>query len=279
MAIQEEVEISEKRGSKGFLKLLTFLTLFVLLLATGISSYLLLDFAQEIYVKQGLQPSSTGADAKDAEPILGEAVPKKSMDTLYQISNNTTERSGEDLAALKSEVVRIETTAGHGSGVVINKEGYIITSTHGVQDRGSVTVYFQNLYKQGVEATVVKLDEVKGLALVKLDKLPQGVEVVTIPLEVSSKLILGDTVIAIEGPRGLMNTVVEGKVSALKSVDNVNYIETTAHLSSHGAGGALLNKRGALAGIYTILQSEESNVVISSEEIIDFLDDFSENSR
>jgi len=122
-------------------------------------------------------------------------------------------------AKVVPSVVTIEATgssaAGTGSGVVLTKDGYVVTNTHVVTldgATGDATVRVTTSDGRVYDAEVVGTDPTYDLAVIKL----KGAEDLT-PIEIadSSKLNVGDTTVAVGAPLGLANSVTEGIVSAL----------------------------------------------------------------
>ena len=105
--------------------------------------------------------------------------------------------------------------AGTGSGIVLTKDGYILTNTHVVTldgETGDATVSVQTHDGRLLKATVVGTDPISDLAVIKVD----GVDDLSpATFADSSKLNVGDTAIAIGSPLGLSGTVTNGIVSAL----------------------------------------------------------------
>jgi len=148
---------------------------------------------------------------------------------------------------------------GRGSGFVLNKEGLILTNNHvieGSQRGGSVEVKLSD--KHTYKATVVTVDRGHDLALLKIDA-PNLVPVTL--AETSTGLMVGQRVYAIGNPFGLSGTMTRGIISAIRSVrgpDN-NFIEdaiqTDASVNPGNSGGPLLNSRGEVIGITTMIAS------------------------
>jgi len=153
-----------------------------------------------------------------------------------------------------------ETTAsgyGVGSGIVIDKNGYILTNNHVVADAasgGTIRVTFAD--KSTQTARIVGRDPTTDLAVLKVD--PVKLTVAT--LGDSSKLAVGDPVVAIGSPLGLSGTVTSGIVSALDrpvhvagedSAPDVVYqaIQTDAAINPGNSGGALVDASGAVVGV------------------------------
>lgn len=142
-----------------------------------------------------------------------------------------------------------------GSGVIVSEDGYILTNNHLVGNVDEVIVILPD--DRQFTARVVFSDARTEVAILKIDskKLP------TLPFGDSSKLRLGDTVIAIGYPFGVGQTVTQGIVSGLsKPVAEgrgvfVDFIQTDAAINPGNSGGALINIRGELVGINTLIIS------------------------
>ncbi|MEN9937711.1 MAG: hypothetical protein RLZZ387_4290 [Chloroflexota bacterium] len=141
---------------------------------------------------------------------------------------------------------------GSGSGVIVSQDGYIITNNHVVEGQASLAVIFADGTRR--EATLVGTDPLQDVAVIKVDGAVPGIA----PLGDSSLLQPGETVIAIGSPLGdFRNTVTVGVVSALNR--NVGgdapegLIQTDAAINSGNSGGPLINLRGEVVGINTLV--------------------------
>jgi len=150
---------------------------------------------------------------------------------------------------------------GLGSGVIINRKGYILTNNHVIKGASNIVVKLPD--DRVTEAIIVGTDPQTDLAVLKieLDKLP------VINLGVSAKLRVGDVVLAIGNPFGIEKTVTQGIVSATGSIsarttsahstENVvsssilldNLIQTDAAINPGNSGGALIDAYGNLIGL------------------------------
>ncbi len=144
---------------------------------------------------------------------------------------------------------------GQGSGVIISADGVVITNNHVVQDAQKVRVTLSN--KRSYDAKVLGTDPKSDLAVIKLEG-AHGLKPIT--LGDSSKLRLGDIVLAIGNPFGIGQTVTMGIVSAkgrshMGIVDYEDFIQTDAAINPGNSGGALVNLRGELVGINTAILS------------------------
>jgi serine protease Do len=141
---------------------------------------------------------------------------------------------------------------GAGSGVIISKDGYILTNNHVVEGAKEVTVTLAN--HQEYKARVVGRDPKTDLAVLKI-KTDKSLPAVT--MGDSDQLQVGDWVVAIGNPFGLNNTVTSGIVSAKGRVIGAgpydNFIQTDASINPGNSGGALLNMQGELVGINTAI--------------------------
>ena len=141
-----------------------------------------------------------------------------------------------------------------GSGVIISKEGYILTNNHVIKDADTIQVSLRD--GRMSKAKVVGTDPETDLAVlkIKLDKLP------SITLGQSKQLRVGDVVLAIGNPFGVGQTVTLGIVSATgrnKLGINTfeNFIQTDAAINPGNSGGALIDAHGNLVGINTAIFS------------------------
>ena len=176
------------------------------------------------------------------------------------------------LPAVVSIEVRSSAGSGTGSGVVIDRAGYVLTNNHVISaaaaNRGSnLRALFSD--QSAAEARVVGRDPKSDLAVLKVDK--PGLTVAA--LGDSSKIAVGDPVIAIGSPLGLAGTVTSGIVSALNrpvrlggggggsgSDTNavINAIQTDAPINPGNSGGALVDGAGAVVGINSAIATLSS---------------------
>jgi serine protease Do len=145
---------------------------------------------------------------------------------------------------------------GIGSGVIVSADGYILTNNHVVAEAKEIKVTISD--KREFDATVVGTDPKSDLAVIKIKGSPTGL----VPAEFgdSSKLRLGDVVLAIGNPLGVGQTVTMGIVSAKGRADlgitaYEDFIQTDAAINPGNSGGALINTEGKLVGINTAILS------------------------
>ncbi|MEO1958361.1 MAG: DegQ family serine endoprotease [Nautiliaceae bacterium] len=135
-----------------------------------------------------------------------------------------------------------------GSGVIISKDGYIVTNYHVISNATKITVTLKDGKKY--KAKVIGSDPKTDLALIKID----AKNLTPITIGDSNKVQVGDIVLAIGNPFGLGETVTQGIVSATnRSSIGINsyedFIQTDAAINPGNSGGALVDLKGRLIGI------------------------------
>src|SRR5690554_5534096 len=147
---------------------------------------------------------------------------------------------------------------GFGSGVIISKDGYIITNNHVVENATEVLVSLND--NREFTAKVVGNDPQSDLALLKIE----GDDFPYLTFGNSDALKVGEWVLAVGNPFNLTSTVTAGIVSA-KNRGNVmggglqSFIQVDAAVNPGNSGGALVNTRGELVGINTAIYSQTGN--------------------
>ena len=145
-----------------------------------------------------------------------------------------------------------------GSGVVLDREGFIVTNNHVVEGADKIVVRF-NEDREEYAAELVGRDPKNDLALLKLEDMPRNMA--TVPLGSSSDVKPGQPVLAIGNPFGLGGTVTSGIVSALgRNIGQGPYddfIQTDAAINPGNSGGPLFNADGEVIGINTAIFSRD----------------------
>ncbi len=145
---------------------------------------------------------------------------------------------------------------GQGSGFILDKQGHILTNNHVIDNaqQVEVTLYDKKKYK----AAIVGVDKNHDLALLQIKDAP-NLEPAT--LAESNSLVVGQRVYAIGNPFGFSGTMTRGIISAIRSImmPSGNKIEdaiqTDASVNPGNSGGPLLNSRGEVIGITTLIAS------------------------
>lgn len=148
-----------------------------------------------------------------------------------------------------------------GSGVIISKDGYIVTNNHVINNADEVIVTLPN-DKNEYKAKIIGKDPRTDLAVIKID----AKNLKYVKFADSNDLKEGDIVFAIGNPFGVGETVTQGIVSALNKSgiginDYENFIQTDAAINPGNSGGALIDTRGALVGINTAIISQSGGNV------------------
>ncbi len=145
---------------------------------------------------------------------------------------------------------------GQGSGFILDKQGHILTNNHVIDNAQRVEVTLSDKHKY--KATVVGVDKGHDLALLLINNAP-NLQPAT--LADSNNLTVGQRVYAIGNPFGLSGTMTRGIISAIRSIRGPNNnpiedaIQTDASVNPGNSGGPLLNSRGEVIGITTLIAS------------------------
>ena len=153
-----------------------------------------------------------------------------------------------------------QTQVGTGSGVIISEDGYVVTNNHVVKDATELEITLNN--NKTYKAKLVGTDSKMDIALLKVEaneKLPYAT------FGNSDTIKVGEWVLAVGNPYNLTSTVTAGIVSA-KARDLSNngiqsFIQTDAAVNPGNSGGALVNTRGELIGINTMISSQTGSYV------------------
>jgi S1-C subfamily serine protease len=178
--------------------------------------------------------------------------------------------------------------SGQGSGFILNKDGLILTNNHVIEgaQQGGVEVTLSD--KHQYKATIVTVDKGHDLALLKINA-PNLVPATL--AETSRDLVVGQRVYAIGNPFGLSGTMTRGIISAIRSIRGPqnnpieDAIQTDASVNPGNSGGPLLNSRGEVIGITTMIASNGADqssgigfaIPISTARAV--LDDFAKYGR
>ncbi len=144
-----------------------------------------------------------------------------------------------------------------GSGVIISKDGYIVTNNHVIENADEITVTIGDDTTE-YNGKLIGRDADSDMAVIKIET-----EKKLTPIKIgdSNSLKVGDLIFAIGNPFGIGSTVTQGIISALnKNKVGINryenYIQTDASINPGNSGGALVDSRGALIGINTAIISK-----------------------
>jgi len=223
---------------------------FVLLVVLGVGLFAGWQF--------GRTTGSTGGASTNVATLQPGTGPQSTVPALT--GNNEQAVREAVVAKVRPAVVEVNVTTQQGgaigSGVIIDSRGYIVTNNHVVNGAQSMTV---TLYDgTNLPAQLVGTDPADDLAVVKITPPSKGLTVATIGD--SSKLQVGQDVMAIGNPLGITQTVTHGIISALgRNVSEgqggatiPNAIQTDAAINPGNSGGALVDMQGNLVGIPTL---------------------------
>lgn len=212
--------------------------------------------------------TSTNITASDTDETLAEAVANKalpsiaSIDIYQKASGSTQSAFGFEVPGAGSDDTLTQTSL--GSGVVISKDGYIITNNHVVEGADAIKATVNGTE---YDATLVGSDASSDIAVIKVE----ASDLTPIEIGSSSDLKVGEWVMSLGSPFGLENSVSEGIVSALQrsttmqdeatgeTVIYPNMIQTDATINPGNSGGALVDADGKLIGINSMIQSSSGS--------------------
>ncbi len=184
----------------------------------------------------------------------------------------------EELALRASSVVMIAIhdrngdIMGSGSGIMIGREGYILTNDHVARGGKYYSVRIENDENMYKTDEIIKYNSLLDLAVIRIDRKLQ-------PLPIyrgSRPLVRGQKVVAIGSPLGLFNSVSDGIISGFRRMNDVDMIHFTAPISHGSSGGAVLNMYGEVIGVSTagIDEGQNINLAVGYEFINTFIRGF-----
>lgn len=204
-----------------------------------------------------------GAGASVATSGASSAGSNQTITVNSDDDSNTTLANAVATKALPSVVSVSVTTAqgdGVGSGVTLDTDGNILTNYHVIEGAQSISV---SVNGDSYDATVVGSDESSDLAVIKIDA--EGATLTPVEVGDSDSLQVGDWVMSLGSPFGLEQSVSTGIVSSLyrstmlQSTSGntiyTNLIQTDATINPGNSGGALVNSKGQLVGINSLIES------------------------
>ena len=153
-----------------------------------------------------------------------------------------------DFSAIVEDVlqstVSIKTNVGQGSGAIISTKGYIVTNVHVISGASTIraVTYSGRTYDVNI---LVGYDSAADIAVLKID----ASDLRAFSFGNSDGVKIGEKVIAAGNPAGLAFTVTEGIVSAFRTFNSINYIQTDVPINPGNSGGPLINAKGEIIGI------------------------------
>jgi S1-C subfamily serine protease len=261
------------RGQVVFFSILSGLIAVLFMLGVGLPNLL----AKRLGTERQADAHEVAADMEELSRL------PLNFDTLpVQAAASFTEDERENISIyerLNAAVVNITTETmainwflepvpqegGSGSGCIIDERGYVLTNNHVIQNAHKV---FINLADGSqFEGMVVGVDPENDIAVVKFDP-PRGMELRKIPYGDSGNLKVGQKVLAIGNPFALERTLTVGIVSGLGRPIQINrnhiirdMIQTDASINPGNSGGPLLDTRGRMIGLNTMIYSPSGGSV------------------
>ena len=180
----------------------------------------------------------------------------KSIDAVVHVKNTSIVEDSDSWALQFFYGDDSKKKVGTGSGVIISPDGYIITNYHVIENSSEVIVTTNN--NKEYKAGIIGFDELNDIAVLKIDS-DSSLDYVF--FGDSDSTLIGEWVLAVGNPYNLNSTVTAGIISS-KSRDlnqydqkNQSFIQTDAAVNFGNSGGALVNIKGELIGINTLIQS------------------------
>lgn len=219
---------------------------------------------------------ASAAPAYDNEEVQNIAVYKKALPSVVNITS-TQVRFDFFYGPVPQQ--------GQGSGFILNKDGLILTNNHVISDGQKIEVKLSD--KHTYKAQVIGVDPNHDLALLKIT----APNLVPATLAESQGLVVGQRVYAIGNPFGLQGTMTRGIISAIRSIRGPqgnpieDAIQTDAAVNPGNSGGPLLNSKGEVIGITTLIanngadQSSGIGFAIPVNTAKAVLDDFAKYGR
>jgi S1-C subfamily serine protease len=245
--------------------------LFVLILASGFVIGLVVSGRMSL-TERALSMNNPAAPAQAPQvssrvPLAGGALPDLS-DIAERALKAAANISSTSVTVVQDPLTRwlygrdiMQPSQSLGSGVVVSSDGYILTNTHVIGSaRADIKVTLSDNREH--PAKLIGLDDITDLAVIKIE----GKDLEALPFGDSSKLRIAEWVLAIGNPFNLSGTVTLGIVSNTnRSGSQVgaysDLIQTDAAINQGNSGGALVNARGELVGINSMIYSESGGNV------------------
>jgi len=222
-----------------------------------------IDTTLQNFKKQNQQDIKTLSDLIDQ-------IEKQSNIQLSELKNEVKNIriKSQDFSAIVDDVlesvVSIGTNTGQGSGVIIDRQGYIVTNVHVISGATTVkvTTYSGSTYNV---KTLVGYDSAADIAVLKID----APDLKSLNFGDSDDVKVGEKVIAAGNPAGLAFTVTEGIVSAFRTFNGIKYVQTDVPINPGSSGGPLVNTKGEIIGInnFKVGGFESLGFAISSNKV------------
>jgi Do/DeqQ family serine protease len=181
---------------------------------------------------------------------------EKTVHAVVHVKNLTVFRGNPSRRDLMYGLAPMRKAIGTGSGVIITKDGYIVTNNHVIANSTALEVTLND--NRTYKAKLIGTEPSTDIALIKIDA---DVDLPFVAFGDSDEVQIGEWVLAVGNPFNLTSTVTAGIISAkgrdLDKSDSTaqSFLQTDAAVNPGNSGGALVNTRGELIGINTAIQS------------------------
>ena len=162
----------------------------------------------------------------------------------------------------RKAVVRVTAGDSRGSGFVVDSNGHILTNAHVVYGEHAPVVIFENGLR--IVADIIGLDATADVALLKIPPDPD-----LVVLRLATRISEGEDVLALGYPLDYLDsiTITKGIVSALRTIDGIDYVQTDAAINPGNSGGPLLNTTGEVVGMNSLAHRDIAGEEYSAQGI------------
>ena len=241
----------------------------------------ILNINQEVYRNKDKSKTTFNKELNNPKIVINE---RQEVSTMIQIRDRAIaqrekkELGFEEIAKLASSIVMITVLNKEGdciksgSGIIISKEGYILTNYHVISGGYHYLVRIEDDDKIYDDYELIKYNYHQDLALIKINRVCKPILI----YKGDKPLVRGQKVVAIGSPLGLFNSVSDGIISGFREFDNLNMIQFTAPISNGSSGGAVLNMYGEIIGISTagFDKGQNINLAVDYRNILTFVRGF-----
>ena len=211
-----------------------------------------------------LQSGSDRASVLPAAPFEGLTSDEQDTIRLFELRNDGVVNISTERLTLNWFFEAVPRQGQSGSGSIIDRRGYVLTNNHVIDGASGINITLAD--GTTLTGSVVGTDLENDLAVLKFD--PDGRELTTIPLGMSDGLRVGQKVLAIGNPFAIGRTLTTGVISGLgrsiRGHDNFiinGLIQTDASINPGNSGGPLLDSRGDMIGINTMIYTQSGGSI------------------
>ena len=213
-------------------------------------------------------PLPLSAQAQPRKPSVKPTAPAPQKDAAEEVFAKTASKIVFVITRKSGEL------HSRGSGVILSADGYIATNYHVLQGADAVEIRFfpdaggSEDYQSFNRAKLLYADAERDIAVLKVNS--SSLPYLRCPANSGFEARVGEKVYAIGNPKGLSNTISDGIVSGLRSVDGEDIIQHTAPISPGSSGGALVDSSGTLLGMnsWQVTDGQNLNFAISAKNLL-----------